>query len=78
MPKHSKLTKEERIEIASLLKADKNQSQIALQIGKSKTTISREINRNKDPVSGNYNYSIAHKQAKERKSNWHFHPFSVS
>jgi IS30 family transposase len=69
MPKHSKLTKEERIEIASLLKADKNQSQIALQIGKSKTTISREINRNKDPVSGNYNYSIAHKQARERKSN---------
>jgi IS30 family transposase len=69
MPKHKKLTKEDRIEIASLLKSGKfNQYQIAIQIGKSESTISREITRNKDPGSGSYNYSVAHKQAKERKS----------
>lgn len=68
MPKHKKLTKEDRIEIASLLTAGRNQYQIAIQIGKSESTISREISRNKDPVSGCYNYSVAHKQSKERKS----------
>jgi IS30 family transposase len=68
MSKYTQLTKEERIEIASLLKSGQlNQTQMAIQIGKSKSTISREINRNKDPVTGSYNYSVAHKQAKERK-----------
>ena len=67
--KYRQLTKEERIEIASLLKSGKfNQTEIAKQVRKSKSTISRELIRNKDPVSGNYNYSIAHKQAKKRKA----------
>lgn len=68
MPKHTKLTKEDRIEIASLLKSGKfNQTDIAKLLGKSKSTISRELSRNKDPVSGSYSYSTAHKQAKDRK-----------
>jgi len=69
MSQYTQLTKEERISLSSLSKSGKfNQTQIALQLGKSKSTISREITRNKDPVSGCYNYSVAHKQAKERKS----------
>lgn len=68
MPKHTKLTKEDRIEIASLLKSGKfNQTQIARQLRKSKSTVSRELSRNKEITSGNYSYSIAHKLAKERK-----------
>ena len=68
MPKYAQLTKEDRISLDTLVKLKRlNQTQIANQLAKSKSTISREITRNKDPVSGNYNYSVAHKQSKQRR-----------
>jgi transposase, IS30 family len=68
MSTHTKLTKDERIEIATFLKAGCSQTQIAYHLKKNKSTISREITRNKDPVSGEYKYSFAHNQAKKRKT----------
>jgi transposase, IS30 family len=68
MSTHTKLTKDERIEIATFLKAGCSQTQIAYHLKKNKSTISREITRNKDPVTGEYKYSFAHNQAKERKA----------
>jgi transposase, IS30 family len=65
---HTKLTKEERIELSSFLKAGLTQVEIAYHLKKDKSTISREITRNKDPTTGEYCYSLAHKQAKERKA----------
>jgi transposase, IS30 family len=67
MSTHTKLTKEERIEIATFLKAGCSQTQIAYHLNKSKSTISREITRNKDPVTGEYRYSLAHRLTKQRK-----------
>jgi IS30 family transposase len=57
---HTKLTKDERIEIATFLKAGCSQTQIAYHLKKNKSTISREITRNKDPVKGEYKYSFTH------------------
>ena len=78
MSKYKQLTREDRIEIASLIKSNRfNQTQIALQIGKNKSSISRELSRNKgltkdslgtDNYNYNYNYSIAHNLAKNRKT----------
>jgi IS30 family transposase len=68
MPKHTKLTKDDRIAIATLKNTGHSQSEIAKTIGKAESTISRELARNKDRVSGDYNYSIAHKKAKTRKA----------
>jgi transposase, IS30 family len=67
MPIHTKLTKEERIEISSYLKAGLTQSKIAYHLNKSKSTVSREITRNKDPVTNEYKYSLAHRLTKQRK-----------
>jgi IS30 family transposase len=69
MSKHTKLTKEDRIEISTLLKSGRfTLSAIAKQIGKHKSTISRELSRNKDLINNTYNYSIAHTLSKERKA----------
>jgi len=68
MPKHTKLTKDDRIAVATLKKTGHSQVEIAKIIGKAESTISRELARNKDPASSDYNYSIAHKKAKIRKA----------
>ena len=66
---YKQLTKEDRIEIAVLLKTNHSITQISIILKRSKSTISRELIRNKELVDGNrtYNYSLAHKQTTLRR-----------
>jgi len=45
--RYTQLTHEERYQIAALLKAEHNQTEIAMILGRHKSTVSREITRNK-------------------------------
>ena len=74
---YKQLTKEDRIEIAVLLKTNHSITQISIILKRSKSTISRELIRNKQfeyengDKNGNgsraYNYSLAHKQTTLRR-----------
>ncbi len=44
--RYTQLTHEERYQIAALLKAEHDQTEIAMILGRHKSTISREIRRN--------------------------------
>jgi IS30 family transposase len=60
--------KEERTEIQTLLNQGYSLRYIAEIVGKNASSICREINRNKDPMSGDYSYSLAHKQATQKRN----------
>lgn len=60
------LTREQRYQIAALLAAGHNQSEIAHIIGKHKSVISRELKRNRTP-RGHYNPATAHTYTLERR-----------
>jgi transposase, IS30 family len=60
-------TKEQRIELWSLHKQEFSLRYIAKELDKSTSSISRELQRNKDPTTGDYHYSLAHQQARNRR-----------
>lgn len=63
---HIQFTRDSRVELAALLKTDKNQKQCAAILGMHRPNIGREINANKDP-DGAYRGASAHKRALERR-----------
>ena len=64
--KHNPLTREQRYQIAALLKAGLNQTQIAGILGKHKSVICRELQRNRTK-RGIYNPETAHLYTIERR-----------
>ncbi len=59
---YKQITKEERVEISTLLKTHHSISSIARILRRSKSTISRELIRNSDPnVEFGYYYTSANK-----------------
>ena len=64
----SKLTVDERYEIAWALKSGKKKNWIAEQLGRNPSTITRELQRNSCP-DGVYRWKKADRRARERKSN---------
>lgn len=63
---YSHITRDDRVSLAQLLWAGKNQTEIGERLGKEKGAISREIKRNKDD-DGVYRGNHAHKRAMARK-----------
>lgn len=65
---YSNITRDERVSLAQLIWAGKNQTEIGERLGKEKSAISREIKRNKDE-DGVYRGNHAHKRALARRKN---------
>lgn len=65
---YSHITRDDRVSLAQLLWAGKNQTDIAERLGKEKSAISREIRRNKDD-DGVYRGNHAHKRTMARRKN---------
>lgn len=62
------MSKDERIQISALYNQNHNIANISKYLKRPECTISREISRNKSD-NKTYNYSIAHKLAKQRRIN---------
>src|SRR5437660_11704922 len=72
MSKYKQLTKEERCQIAALLKRGIAQSQIAIDLGVDRSTIYREIKRNRSK-SGYYKVASAQEFCNIRKERFCYH-----
>lgn len=65
--KYKHFTRDERVELGTLLKQKYSLRYIAYLLGKDVSSVSREISRNKDPVSGVYDYSYANRIATTKR-----------
>lgn len=67
---YCQLSKDERLKLAALIQAGKNQKDCVRLLSRDKGTISRELSRNKDPETNIYEPRLAHRrsQARRRKS----------
>lgn len=66
MPYHH-LTRDQRVELGSLLRAGHSQGEAARQIGIHPSTLSRELTRNKHPNTSGYHASVAHRRSRARR-----------
>lgn len=65
--KYSRITQDERVQIATLKKEGYSPSKIAKAIGRAPSSISREIKRNSSPKHNTYNADRAQKRFEERQ-----------
>lgn len=77
----SHLTRCERDQIEILVKAGKNQQQVAELIGRSQSTVSRELQKASPPIRCRYTATTAHEHARSRRAQsydqrerWHDNP----
>lgn len=64
---YRQLSRDERIKLAALIQAGKNQKDCTRLLGRDKGTISRELSRNKDPANDVYEPRLAHRKAAVRR-----------
>jgi transposase, IS30 family len=71
---YAHLTRDQRVELAALLKAGLSQAKAAGQIHKHPGTVSRELARNKHTNKAGYHAVVAHSLARKRRARANFRP----
>lgn len=65
---YTHLTRDQRVELAALLKAGLSQAKAARQLHKDPATVSRELSRNKHTNKASYHAAVAHRLTKGRRA----------
>jgi transposase, IS30 family len=71
---YTHLTRDQRVELAALLKSGLSQARAARQINKDPSTISRELARNAHTNKAGYHAAVAHRLARERRAEANYRP----
>lgn len=71
---YAHLTRDQRVELAALLKAGLSQAKAARQLRKDPGTVSRELVRNKHTNKAGYHAAVAHRLAGKRRARANYRP----